>query len=80
VNWQVRFLEVKVDGFESCEIFEISFPEEKVAQALIPGNAVIIERKYSRDNVNNYENNDPKTSLAKICLKPRFFHRFFVDA
>ena len=67
VNWQVRFLEVKVNRVARSEIMEISFTEEKIAQALIPGYAVIFERYYSRDNINYDENDDPKTSLTEIC-------------
>ena len=67
VNWQVRFFEVKVNRVARSEIMEISFTEEKIAQALIPGYAVIFERYYSRDNINYDENDDPKTSLTEIC-------------
>ena len=67
VNWQVRFLEVKVNRVARSEKMEISVPEEKIGQALIPGDAVIFERYYSRDNINLDENDDPKTSLTEIC-------------
>lgn len=42
MNWQVRFLEVKVNRVARSEIMEKSFTEEKIAQALIPGDAVIL--------------------------------------
>jgi hypothetical protein len=42
VNWQVGFLEVKVNRVARSEIMEMSFTEEKIAQALSPGDAVIL--------------------------------------